>query len=75
MPMAAIGAYLERLPARMAELRLAMADAASIPHMKENARNSTMREWIRTANQNREHAEIVSPVRLKLLGIGVRYVQ
>jgi len=62
MPMAAIGVYMERLPARMAELKLAMADAASIPHMDKNARRSTVHEWERAANQDRESAEVVSPV-------------
>lgn len=75
MPMTTISAYVERLPARMAEWKLGMADAASIPHMKESARTSTLRDWLREASPEREGAEVVSPARLKMLGVGVRYVQ
>lgn len=75
MPFAAIEAYLQRLPARQAELRLMVADAASIPHMKPEARRSVMRAWERIAEEfGGATARPASAGRLKLMGIGVRYV-
>lgn len=70
--MAALEVYLERLPVRIAEFKLAMADAATVPHMEKNARQSTLKAWRREASMNRNDAKIVSPARLKLMGIGVR---
>lgn len=77
MPMAAIAAYLEHLPARLAEMKLSIADAASIPHMKESARRFTQKAWMREieAHSGIAMSQVVSPARLKLAGIGVRFVQ
>lgn len=77
MPMAAIAVYLDHLPARLAEMKLSVADAASIPHMKESARRSTQKAWMREieALSGRTMSQVVAPARLKLAGIGVRFVQ
>lgn len=77
MPMAAIAVYLEHLPARMAEFKLALSDAASIPHMKESARRSAQRAWMREIERQsgRPMSQVVTPARLRLAGIGVRFVQ
>ena len=76
MPMQAIEAYLTRLPARQAEMKLLMSDAISIPHVKESARNNMLAAWMRAANVFTENAaRPASPARLKLMGIGVRYVR
>jgi len=73
MPMAAMEAYLERIPARQAELKLALADAVSLPHMKKNDRERSVREWERAANVDSEQTARVAPRGLlKLMGIGVR---
>ena len=75
MPFAAIDAYLKRLPARQAELKLLLADAVSIPHMKENHRREAQNAWMRTAMVNGgNEAKPASPAILKMMGIGVRYV-
>lgn len=74
MPIAAIGAYLERLPAREAELTLLMADAAAYPHMKESHRKRALSGWLRSANAGaRRVARRASPARLRMLGIGVKF--
>ena len=74
--MAAINAYLERLPARMAEYKLAMAEASTVPHMKKNDRKQTLDAWQKAANVfSPQKAKPASPARLKLMGIGVRFVE
>ena len=75
MPLAAINAYLDRLPARQAELKLLLSDAVSIPHMKENHRREAQSAWMRAARISMESAQTASPARLKMMGIGVRYVE
>jgi hypothetical protein len=77
MPISAIEAYLDRLPARMAEMKLSHADAVSVPHMKEQARKQATNEWMRTANLHTapRAAKRASPARLKLMGIGFRNVK
>lgn len=75
MPIAAIGAYVERLPARIAELKMAMAEAGSIPHMKKGDRETTLRDWRRTIEQvSVERALVATPARLRLMGIGVKRI-
>jgi mannitol/fructose-specific phosphotransferase system IIA component len=75
MPLAAISAYLERLPARQAELKLLLSDAVSIPHMKENHREAAQSAWMRAAMIEADNSiKPASPARLKLMGIGVRHV-
>jgi hypothetical protein len=78
MPLAAIQAYLERIPQRMAEAKLILGEAASMPHMKENQRKSAINGWLRMAQaantvpSGAVVSETVLRARLKLMGIGGR---
>lgn len=75
MPMAAVSMYMERLPARQAEWKLAMTQAAAIPHMKKENRKAAVRALEKQANEYREQeAHVASPAKLKMMGIGVRFV-
>jgi hypothetical protein len=74
MPMAAIMAYLQELPARQAELKLTLTETEMMPNMKPNARQQALKEWMRTA-ELQSAARPASPGILKLMGIGVRHVQ
>lgn len=76
MPMASIEAYLERLPARFAEMKLVFADVVSLPHMKDHQRSERLREWMREVEMfNPTMTKPASPARLRMMGVGVRYVQ
>jgi len=76
MPMASLENYLERLPARMAELKMTLADVVSLPHMKDRSRSSTMSGWMRMLQMTTPmRSKPVSKARLKLMGIGVRMVK
>lgn len=76
MPIAALGAYMERLPARIAEYKLATAEAAMLPSLKDAARRSALRSWEREARRFSGGTARVAPTAvLKALGIGVRFVQ
>ena len=71
MPLAAIHHYIGALPRRQAEMRMMQAEAASVPHMSEEAH----RDWADSVNRHFEaarKAEIATPS--KLMGIGVRTV-
>lgn len=75
MPIPSINAYLEKLEVRFAEMKQMMADAASIPHMKEGDRKNTLNHWMKIMNvQSPTKAKPASPARLKMMGIGVRHV-
>lgn len=72
MPIAAINVYLERLPARQAELKLMLADVVSYPHIKKDQQDTAMKKWLREANANVvQKAKVASPAILRLMGIGV----
>jgi hypothetical protein len=71
MPMSAIQAYLEKLPARLAEAKLVMSEAVSLPHLKEEDRRDLLETWREQADLRDVEAEIASPAVLKLMGIGV----
>jgi len=72
MPIASIEAYLKRLDARMAEMKLVMADAISLPHMKKNDQTRTVKQWEKTASaQSKPASKPASPAVLRLMGIGV----
>lgn len=73
MPMASIEAYLEKLPARMAEYKMMMADPIALPHMKKNDQQNMVNSWNRAMSAN-QPAQVASPARLKMMGIGVRFV-
>lgn len=72
MPMASIEAYLEKLPARMAEYKMMMADPIALPHMKKNDQQNMVNSWNRAMSAN-QPAQVASPARLKMMGIGVRF--
>lgn len=75
MPIPTINAYLDSLNVRITENKQMLADAMSIPHMKEKHRRSTLNAWSKIVNngapQNKKPA---SSARLKMMGIGVRHV-
>jgi hypothetical protein len=75
MPFAAIESYLERLPARQAEMKLLLADVVSVPHMKEHNRRSALNQWMRNAKARAQAVRPATPGVLKLMGIGVNYEQ
>lgn len=70
MPMAAIKAYLDCIPAIQAEQRLIVGDGASLPYMKDPSR--VMRNWQKTAYDGAE-PKVATPAVLKIMGIGVEY--
>lgn len=73
MPIAAITAYLDFIPAVLAERRLIAADGASVPHMKDARK--VVRGWERTAYGELAAKKKATPGMLKLAGIGVRHVK
>lgn len=72
MPIAAFQEYLRRLPARQAELKLVLAEAISLPQMKERDHKAAIRRWMREAGVEERAKPATSSV-LKLLGIGIRH--
>lgn len=74
MPMASIEAYLDKLPARMAEYKMMMADPIALPHMKKNDQQNMINSWNR-AMQVSVPVQVASPARLKMMGIGVKFEQ
>jgi hypothetical protein len=71
MPLSAIRNYAETLDRRQAEMRMMMAEAASVPHLDEAAHG----EWARSIREyfeSERRAEIVAP--RKLAGAGIQAV-
>jgi len=76
MPFASIEAYMSRLEVRMAEVKLMMADVVSLPNMKKNDRRSTLNRWMKIVKiSSNEQVKPASRARLRLMGIGVSYVE
>jgi hypothetical protein len=76
MPFASMEAYSSQLPARLAELKLLLAETTTIPHAKEGDRKSALAAWRREANmKSQRRTKPASPAILKMMGIGVRYVK
>lgn len=72
MPFSAIQAYLQQLPARQAELRLMIGDAASVPHWEKDTREGWVREMIeQTGRKSIGEAKVAAPAALALRGIRV----
>lgn len=71
MPMIAIQAYMERIPARIAEMKLALSEAVSLPHLKDDERRDLMDAWKEQADIQEMEAEPASPAVLRFMGIGV----
>lgn len=70
MPLAAITAYLERIPAITAERKLITGEAASVPWTKNPSR--TLKAWQQQAyGSSSRPARPATPGMLKLIGIGV----
>lgn len=78
MPMAAISAYTERLPARLNELRAIQIEAAQWPWMSEGQRRDALERHGGGQRSSRSpspvHKRLPLPL-LSQLGIGVRYVR
>lgn len=75
MPMTAIEAYWERLPARMAELKLVMSEAVSVPYMERGDRENKLEAWERAANlYTPEKVQVAPRGLLRIMGVGVRRV-
>ena len=72
MPLASLRQYLERLPARQAELRLMLVEAASFPHLAEGARRNLARRLERAA-QATPVIKSPTPAQLALVGIAVEF--
>lgn len=71
MPIAAIRAYLDRIPAIQAEQRLIVGDGASLPYMKDPQR--VIRNWQKIAYDGMTEKKVATPGILKMMGIGVEY--
>ncbi len=74
MPTTAIWAYLERLPGLKAEMRLMMAEATSVPHLKRADRRTLLRQLSEqmAAKRTAPVKRVVSRGQLALMGIGYR---
>lgn len=72
-PLSALNSYLERLPARQAELKMLIAEAVSIPHMKKEDADNLISRWTKEAEVavSNNNVKPASPGRLKMMGIGV----
>lgn len=70
MPLAAIAAYIECIPAALAERRLIAADGASVPHLKQP--RQALMSWQKIAYGEAARARKATPGELMLMGIGVR---
>jgi hypothetical protein len=74
MPFSAINLYMDRLPMRIAEIKMMMGEAAKLPHMDEDGR----REWARNINdvlRKDKPQKVSSPAMLRKAGIGVQVVK
>jgi hypothetical protein len=72
MPSGVIRAYLERLPARLAEWKMAMAEAVSLPYMREGQQRQIIAAWRRAATGGRPvPARPASDEVLRMMGIRV----
>lgn len=73
MPFAAQQVYLERLERRLAEYRLLLADAVSMPYADAETRRNALKHWQRIANPT--PAVTVAPRgALALRGVFVEFV-
>lgn len=72
MPMASLEAYLDRLPARMSELKMLMADPIILPHLKKEAQIKMMSQWMTGISNSRSASKPV-PAKLRMMGVGVRF--
>lgn len=74
MPMSAIQCYMERLPKLQAKLRLMLGEAATVPHMEQDARQDWARDLSSMLDDGRKR-ETPPPAVLRARGVGVQFVQ
>ncbi|MBT3390348.1 MAG: hypothetical protein HN413_08040 [Chloroflexi bacterium] len=70
-PLAAVEAYLVRLPKYAAQGKLDLAQAVSMPYMTDDNRRVMLGEWERIANDGMQTAKKATKADLIMLGIGV----
>jgi hypothetical protein len=70
MPLAAITAYIECIPAVLAERRLIAADGATVPHLKHP--RQALAIWTKMAYGEAARARKATPGELMLMGIGIK---
>jgi hypothetical protein len=72
MPLAMVQAYLERLPARQAEMRLILLPPILAPHIKDRERQRMVGDWQRMAGITKPSRP--ADAQLALMGIKVTHV-
>jgi hypothetical protein len=72
-PLATIRAYSERLPARLAEMKLMLAECILLPYEDESLRRSTLARWQAEAGQG-DVTPAANPFVLAMYGIGEEWV-
>ena len=70
MPLAAITAYIECIPAVLAERRLIAADGASVPHLKRPRKALAI--WEQIAYGLASGRRKATPGEIMLMGIGIK---
>lgn len=72
MPLGTIQVYLMRLPGVQAEMKMALAEAASKPHMEKSDQRRVLKGWQRLAYGHvGMGAKKASKDDLRMIGIGV----
>ena len=72
MPMSAIELYMAKIEKNRAIWRMMLGEAAKLPHLEEDDRREWAREIDEKVNDGKRRIKVVSPVALKLMGIGIR---
>lgn len=72
MPMSAIELYMAKIEKNRAIWRMMLGEAAKLPHLEEEDRREWAREIEEKVNDGKRPVKVVSPVALKLIGIGIR---
>lgn len=76
MPLSTVQAYLQKLEVRQAETKLMLVDVESITILKARDRKKMINRWMKLVQiQAPAKAKKASPAKLKMMGIGVRYVR
>ena len=76
MPLSTVQAYLQKLEVRQAETKLMLVDVESITILKARDRKKMINRWMKLVQiQEPAKAKKASPAKLKMMGIGVRYVR
>jgi hypothetical protein len=72
MPFATMQIYLDRLPARIAEMKAEFSQVISLPWMKEKDRHDLLNSWQRKRDPHKKTPPVSPPI-LKMMGIGIRH--